>query len=76
MVLKPGLNDCAEQFALYIIAHELAHAHLRNGGYGEITDAEAAADFLATHWGFARPDRTENGTPISVPSDPLPILPG
>src|SRR5438552_8455224 len=31
VILKPLLADCDEEFAHYIIAHELAHAHLRNG---------------------------------------------
>ena len=55
VVLKPRLADCPEAFAYYVIAHELAHAHLRNGGWGEIEDAEAAADALAASWGFVRP---------------------
>ena len=37
-----------------LIAHELAHAHLRNGGYGAITDPEHAADALAAEWGFGK----------------------
>lgn len=56
VVLKPTLNDCSEEFALYIIAHEFAHAYLRNGGWGEIADPEDAADALAAKWGFHRPD--------------------
>ncbi len=55
VVLKPRLADCAEPFAHYIIAHELAHAHLRNGGWGEIDDPETAADALAASWGFQKP---------------------
>jgi hypothetical protein len=55
VVLRPRLNDCAEAFACYVIAHELAHAYLRNGGWGDITDPEEAADALAAHWGFSRP---------------------
>jgi hypothetical protein len=55
VVLRPRLNDCREDFALYVIAHELAHAYLRNGGWGEIQDPELAADGLAAHWGFSRP---------------------
>lgn len=55
VVLRRRLADCAEPFALYVIAHELAHAYLRNGGWGTIDDAEEAADALAASWGFERP---------------------
>ena len=36
VVLRPKLADCSEEFAFYVIAHEFAHAYLRNGGWGEI----------------------------------------
>ena len=52
VVLKPRLENCSDAFTCYIIAHELAHAHLLNGGWGEITCREAAADALASTWGF------------------------
>ncbi len=55
VVLRRKLATCQEAFGLYVIAHELAHAHLRNGGWGEITDREEAADALAASWGFSRP---------------------
>ena len=55
VVLKPRLADCAETFAHYVIAHELAHAYLHNGGWGEIDEPEAAADALAASWGFPKP---------------------
>ncbi|HQX49808.1 MAG TPA: hypothetical protein PLY87_07130 [Planctomycetaceae bacterium] len=55
VVLRPKLNHTSESFALYVIAHEFAHAFLRNGGWGEITDIEEAADALAASWGFHRP---------------------
>ena len=58
VVLKPLLNDCSNEFAYYVIAHEFAHAFLRNGPWGEITDVEDAADGLAAHWGFRRPNDT------------------
>ncbi len=54
VVLKPRLEHCSSAFARYIIAHELAHAHLHNGGWGEITDREEAADALAACWGFPK----------------------
>lgn len=57
VVLKPRLAECREDFARYIIAHELAHAYLRNGGWGEINDPEAAADALAASWGFLKQTR-------------------
>lgn len=55
VVLKPRLADCPERFAHYIIAHELAHAYLRNGGWNDIVDPEIAADTLASIWGFPNP---------------------
>ena len=55
VVLRPKLADCSEAFAYYVIAHEFAHAYLRNGGWGNISDVEEAADALAASWGFRRP---------------------
>lgn len=55
VVLRRKLEDATEEFAQYVIAHEFAHAYLRNGGWGEITDIEEAADALAASWGFQRP---------------------
>ncbi len=55
MVLKRKLGECQAAFAHYVIAHELAHAYLRNGGWDEITDPEQAADALAASWGFSQP---------------------
>ncbi len=55
VVLRPRLAESSEEFAHYVIAHEFAHAYLRNGGWGEITDVEEAADALAASWGFLRP---------------------
>jgi hypothetical protein len=55
VVLRPKLGDCSEAFACYVIAHEFAHAYLRNGPWDEITDVEEAADALAASWGFNRP---------------------
>lgn len=58
VVLRKRLADASEPFALYVIAHEFAHAFLRNGPWGEITDVEDAADALAASWGFSRPLRS------------------
>jgi hypothetical protein len=55
VVLRSRLEQATEDFANYVIAHEFAHAFLRNGGWGEITDIEQAADALAASWGFERP---------------------
>lgn len=52
VVLKPRLEKCSDAFCCYIIAHEIAHAWLNNGGWGDITDREEAADALAASWGF------------------------
>ena len=51
------LDQCSKLVhgVYYVIAHEFAHAYLRNGGWGEILDREEAADALAAHWGFPRP---------------------
>ena len=56
VVLRPKLELASEAFANYVIAHEFAHAYLRNGGWGKITDAEEAADALAASWGFHKPE--------------------
>lgn len=55
VVLRRKLEFAPENFSLYVIAHEFAHAFLRNGGWGEITDIEEAADALAASWGYLRP---------------------
>ena len=55
VVLRPRLSECEEAFAHYVIAHEFAHAYLRNGPWGSIFDTEEAADALAASWGFPRP---------------------
>ena len=55
VVLKRRLGECPAAFAHYVIAHELAHAYLRNGAWGDIADPELAADALAASWGFSRP---------------------
>ncbi|WP_417740321.1 hypothetical protein [Rosistilla oblonga] len=57
VVLRPKLDRASEAFAKYVIAHEFAHAHLHNGGWGEVTDIEQAADALAASWGFDRPEQ-------------------
>ena len=55
VVLKRRLGECPTAFAHYVIAHELAHAYLRNGAWGDIADPEQAADALAASWGFSKP---------------------
>lgn len=55
VVLRKKLALADEDFALYVIAHEFAHAFLRNGGWGDITDREDAADALSASWGYPRP---------------------
>lgn len=60
VILRAKLSDLNEAFALYVIAHEFAHAFLRNGGWKEITDIEEAADALAASWGFSRPAANQN----------------
>lgn len=55
VVLKRTLRRRPIAFVRYIIAHELAHAYLRNSGRHEGEDPEHAADALAAEWGFPRP---------------------
>lgn len=62
IVLRLKLADASELFAWYVIAHEFAHAYLRNGGWGEITDIEEAADAMAAAWGFRRPESVTGGS--------------
>ena len=55
VVLKRTLRRRPEAFVRYVIAHELAHAHLRNAGRFPGEDPERAADALAAEWGYPRP---------------------
>ncbi len=55
VALKSTLVERSTPFARYVIAHELAHAHLYNAGSHEHDDPEHAADALAAQWGFPRP---------------------
>ena len=55
VALRRSLADRPAAFVRWLVAHELAHAHLRNGGRTPGEDPEAAADALAAEWGFARP---------------------
>ena len=57
VVLKLRLSECDEAFAHYVIAHEFAHAYLRNGPWGDIPNTEDAANALAASWGFPVPDK-------------------
>ena len=55
VVLKRTLKTRSAEFVRYVIAHELAHAHLNNRGRFPDEDPETAADALATDWGFPKP---------------------
>ncbi len=55
--LKRTLNGRPIEFVRWVIAHELAHAHLRNRGRSIDEDPETAADSLAADWGFPKPVR-------------------
>ncbi len=55
VVLKRTLRNRSEPFTKWLIAHELAHAHLRHGGRTPGEDPEYAADALAAEWGFPKP---------------------
>jgi hypothetical protein len=56
VVLKRNLRRRSASFVRYVIAHELAHTHLRNRGRVPGEDPELAADSLAAAWGFPKPD--------------------
>lgn len=55
VVLKDSLAQRPDPFIRWLIAHELAHAHLRNEGRFPGEDPELAADALAAQWGFPKP---------------------
>jgi hypothetical protein len=55
VLLKRTLLGRPVTFVRWVIAHELAHAHLRNAGRWPGEDPEHAADALAAEWGFPRP---------------------
>lgn len=55
VLLKRTLRHRPAPFVRWVIAHELAHAHLRNAGRWPGEDPELAADALAAQWGFPRP---------------------
>jgi len=55
VVLQRKLRGRHDSFVRWVIAHELAHAHLRNAGRWPGEDPERAADALAEDWGFPRP---------------------
>src|SRR5690349_21650283 len=55
VVLKRTLRHRPIAFVRWVIAHELAHAHLRNRGRHPGEDPEHAADSLAEAWGFPKP---------------------
>jgi hypothetical protein len=55
VVLKRTLVRREPDFVRWLIAHEIAHAHLRNGGRWPGDDPEHAADALAAGWGYPRP---------------------
>jgi hypothetical protein len=55
VVLKRTLRHRPPAFVRWLIAHELAHAHLRHAGRFPGEDPEHAADALAAEWGFPRP---------------------
>ncbi len=55
VVLKRTLRHRPVKFVRWLIAHEVAHAHLRHAGRWPGEDPEHAADALAASWGFPRP---------------------
>jgi len=55
VVLKRTVLRKPVEFVRWVIAHELAHAHLRNAGRFPGDDPEHAADALAAEWGWPKP---------------------
>lgn len=55
VVLRRKLETASRGFACWVIAHELAHAYLRHGDGGDMSDVEGDANRLAAEWGFPRP---------------------
>jgi len=55
VVLKRTLRNKSDRFVRWVIAHELAHAVLRNKGRADDADPEHAANALAAEWGFPCP---------------------
>lgn len=59
---KSSLSRAPLDFANYVIAHEFAHAYLRNRGRTAEEDPEDAADALAKSWGFDKPESAKRFT--------------
>lgn len=59
---KSSLSRAPLDFANYVIAHELAHAYLRNRGRTPEEDPEDAADALAKSWGYDKPESAKRFT--------------
>ena len=55
VVLKRTVLHRPVEFVRWVIAHELAHAHLHNAGRFPGDDPEFAADALAAEWGWPKP---------------------
>lgn len=59
---KSSLSRAPRDFANYVIAHEFAHAYLRNRGRTAEEDPEDAADALAHSWGYDKPESAKRFT--------------
>ncbi len=59
---KSSLSTAPLEFANYVIAHEFAHAYLRNRGRTAAEDPEDAADALAKEWGYDKPESAQRFT--------------
>lgn len=59
---KSSLSRAPLDFANYVIAHEFAHAYLRNRGRTAEEDPEDAADALAHSWGYDKPESAKRFT--------------
>jgi len=57
VLLRRSLADRPRLFVRWVIAHELAHAYLRNSGGFAHHSVERETDAQAAAWGFPRPER-------------------
>lgn len=73
--LRADLPGRLPAFARWVIAHEFAHAYLRNV-CRPVAQAEREADDLAEAWGFPRPAETDvrrPGTVVLTVAAPAPV---
>jgi hypothetical protein len=55
--LSPRIESLPQEEVDYVVAHEIAHAHLGHAHSLENANMEDEADALVVEWGFVVPDR-------------------